>query len=73
MDNPETVNAFLAVIVAALTQLGIPAVFVYAWFLERRRNEELIKNYLRDLRRCGGLTRPEDVLMADPAALDGGD
>lgn len=71
MENPEVASAFLNVIVAALTQLGIPAVFLFAWFQERKRNEDIMKNYVRDLRRAAGLTRPEDVLMADPAVVDG--
>jgi len=72
MDNPEVATAFLNVVVASLTQLGIPAVFLFAWFQERKRNDDLVKNYIRDLRRAGGLTRPEDVLMADPAVVTGG-
>jgi site-specific recombinase XerD len=67
-------QALLSVITAALTQLGIPAVFVAAWWWERRAHQETLKSYARDLRRAAGLVRPEDVLMSEmPAASGGGD
>lgn len=62
--TPDETNAFLTVIVAALTQLGIPAVFVFAWFNEWKAHRETIKAHTRDLRRCAGLTIPEDVMSS---------
>ena len=54
MDSPEAIQALIGVVQAALTQLGIPAVFVLAWFWERRAHQETIRAYTRDLRRSAG-------------------
>lgn len=62
--DPDATNAFLAVIVAALTQLGIPAVFVFAWYQEWKAHRETVKAHTRDLRRFAGLTIPDDVLSS---------
>lgn len=64
MTGAEDANAFIAVVVAALTQLGIPAVFVYAWYNEWKAHRETTRQHTRDLRRCAGLTTPEDVMAS---------
>ena len=64
MDSPEAIQALIGIVQAALTQLGIPAVFVLAWFWERRAHQETIRAYTRDLRRSAGLTLPDDVIQA---------
>jgi hypothetical protein len=71
--NPDTdtAAALLAVLVSTLSQIGIPGVFVYAWWFERRAHEATTKAYQRDLRKAAGLTWAGDVIV--PAAHDGGD
>ena len=69
MDSPEAIQALIAIMQSALTQLGIPAVFVLAWYWERRAHQETIRAYTRDLRRSAGLTLPDDVI----ASSSGGD
>ena len=64
MENPETVQALLSVVMAALTQLGIPAVFLIAWYMTWKTYTRQVSDHLRDLRRCAGLTIPEDVLSS---------
>jgi len=73
MDSPEAIQALIAVVQSALTQLGIPAVFVLAWFWERRAHQETIRQYTRDLRRCGGMSLPEDLLSVSLGPGSGGD
>jgi len=73
MDSPEAIQALISIVQSALTQLGIPAVFVLAWFYERREHARTLARYHRDLRRAAGLTLPADVLSnhhppADPPA-----
>lgn len=63
--EPEAAGAVVNVLGLALTQLGIPSVFVFAWYWERRAHDQTIKNYTRDLRRAAGMTIPEDVLTKD--------
>lgn len=72
MENPEAIQALISIVQGALTQLGIPAVFVLAWWYERRAHQETIKQYMRDLRRCGGMSLPEDLLSVVPGT-GGGD
>lgn len=61
----ETAGAVVNVLVLALTQLGIPSVFVFSWYWERRAHQDTMKNYTRDLRRAAGMTIPEDVITKD--------
>lgn len=71
IDSPEAVQALVAIVQSALTQLGIPAVFVLAWWWERRAHQETIRCYTRDLRKCAGMMLPEDVLVQ--STVSGGD
>lgn len=50
VDSADTAAALLAVFVAALTQIGIPAVFIVAWWQERQAHQRTIQAYLVDLR-----------------------
>ena len=50
MTNPEVIQALIAIVQSALTQLGIPAVFVLAWFFERRAHQRTTEAYIRDMR-----------------------
>lgn len=71
MENQESIQALISIIQGALTQLGIPAVFVLAWWYERREHQKTILAYTRDLRRCGGMSLPEDLLNVVPGASGG--
>jgi hypothetical protein len=64
MENTEAVQALISIVQGALTQLGIPAVFVLAWWYERRAHQETVRAYTRDLRRSAGLTLPEDIVSS---------
>lgn len=63
--TPDEANVFIGVIAGALTQLGIPAVFVWAWWQERTAHLDTIRAHTRDLRRCAGMALPEDVVSGD--------
>lgn len=50
MESTETAAALITVLVSALTQIGIPAVFIVAWWQERASHQKTIAAYLVDLR-----------------------
>ena len=70
MESAETAQALLTVTITALTQLGIPAVFLIAWYMTWKTYTRQVNDHLRDLRRCAGLTIPEDVLSSGTGSGD---
>ena len=50
MTDADTAAAVVAVFVSALTQIGIPGVFLVAWWQERRAHAKTLENYLTDMR-----------------------
>lgn len=69
IDNPDTAAALLSVFVSALTQVGIPAVFIVAWWQERQAHQSTTDNYIRDLRAiCKVKPAAKDASDTPPAA-----
>lgn len=62
--TPEEMTILLAITENVLTRLGIPAVFLVAWWRERAAHDQTQKRYERDLRRCAGMSLPEDMLSS---------
>lgn len=58
MEETALAAAITTLVVDILTRIGLPAIFVMAWFWERRAHSQTVQEYLRDLRRVSKLTRP---------------
>lgn len=50
MNDADTASALITVFVSALTQIGIPGVFIFAWWQERAAHAKTTIAYIEDLR-----------------------
>lgn len=60
--TPDETVVIIGIVENILTRLGIPAVFLVAWWRERQSHDATQKRYERDLRRCAGMSLPDDML-----------